>query len=154
MAIMQNIQIMSVELTTEASEDDTFELYCLSVLSPINKSPNFSFAAELPAKRSPPVQAKTCKCKNSKCLKLYCECFATNSLCGPECGCKGCQNKPRKTNIRKKAVTKVLEKNPQAFFKSGSGCNCVKSQCQKKYCECYHSGVKCLDTCNCVGCKN
>ena len=26
--------------------------------------------------------------------------------------------------------------------------------CIKKYCECYHAGVKCTDLCKCEGCKN
>ena len=36
----------------------------------------------------------------------------------------------------------------------GEGCNCKKTQCQKKYCECYNAGVKCGETCKCIGCHN
>lgn len=35
---------------------------------------------------------KSCNCKKSKCLKLYCECFANNKFCGPSCACNGCSN--------------------------------------------------------------
>lgn len=35
----------------------------------------------------------TCNCKNSQCLKLYCECFSKLAYCDPEiCCCKGCAN--------------------------------------------------------------
>lgn len=34
-----------------------------------------------------------CNCKNSQCLKLYCECFSTMSYCDPKlCSCKNCMN--------------------------------------------------------------
>ena len=35
----------------------------------------------------------TCNCKKSKCLKLYCECFANGTGCGPDCNCQDCVNK-------------------------------------------------------------
>lgn len=28
------------------------------------------------------VKAKQCNCKKTKCLKLYCDCFASGELCG------------------------------------------------------------------------
>jgi len=35
-----------------------------------------------------------CKCKKSKCLKKYCECFAANMKCGKQCKCEDCGNQP------------------------------------------------------------
>ena len=32
-----------------------------------------------------------CNCRKSKCLKLYCECFAAGALCN-NCNCADCQN--------------------------------------------------------------
>jgi hypothetical protein len=34
----------------------------------------------------------TCNCKKSKCLKLYCDCFAFGQGCGPDCNCLDCSN--------------------------------------------------------------
>ena len=33
-------------------------------------------------------------------------------------------------------------------------CNCKRSQCVKKYCDCFNSGKACGENCNCEGCKN
>lgn len=34
------------------------------------------------------------------------------------------------------------------------GCNCKKSTCLKKYCECFQAAIYCSDMCKCVDCKN
>ncbi len=33
-------------------------------------------------------------------------------------------------------------------------CNCKKSNCLKKYCECFNSGVRCNSSCKCEECRN
>jgi hypothetical protein len=33
-----------------------------------------------------------CLCAKSKCLKLYCACFAKGKYCGDACKCSGCHN--------------------------------------------------------------
>jgi hypothetical protein len=33
-------------------------------------------------------------------------------------------------------------------------CNCIKSQCQKLYCECFAAGSTCGEHCGCTSCKN
>ena len=38
-------------------------------------------------------ESKKCNCKKSKCLKLYCECFAAGAFCD-QCSCQNCQNTP------------------------------------------------------------
>ena len=37
---------------------------------------------------------KCCNCRNSKCMKLYCECFAARLKCGKNCHCIDCHNMP------------------------------------------------------------
>lgn len=33
-----------------------------------------------------------CNCKQSRCLKKYCECFLASAFCGSHCKCKSCSN--------------------------------------------------------------
>lgn len=33
-------------------------------------------------------------------------------------------------------------------------CNCKKTKCKKKYCECFLQGKKCTAKCNCDDCLN
>lgn len=37
-------------------------------------------------------QKKFCNCRNSRCLKLYCECYASRFYCNPNCNCFDCLN--------------------------------------------------------------
>ena len=108
-----------------------------------------------------------CRCKNSKCLKLYCACFAQNALCGDQCVCVGCKNRDDNEE-RKRNLKRTRERNPKAFdkrilvttsdegivFENAAGCSCKKSRCLKKYCECYRNGLQCGAHCACVNCLN
>ncbi|CAD8202532.1 unnamed protein product (macronuclear) [Paramecium tetraurelia] len=99
-----------------------------------------------------PFQQKQrqCTCKKSQCLKMYCDCLAFGEYCGSECSCQNCHNDDKHPEQRSKVLEQMVEKNSSAQLK----CNCRKSNCQKKYCECYNAGVKCSELCKCDDCKN
>ena len=85
-----------------------------------------------------------CYCTKTRCIKKYCECYSNNRYC-KNCHCVNCLNKfihkgnePPKENV---------ESN-QVF------CTCTKSNCNKKYCECFKSSQKCTFKCRCINCKN
>ena len=120
-----------------------------TTLSQLNRSVPHPDGKENTKKKSLPKRSP-CNCKKSRCLKLYCECFAAERFC-QGCNCVDCGNTPEAGEIREKAIKDTRAKNSKAFQNRFSldnsqgsksaqkvhnmGCKCKKSACLKKYCE-------------------
>ncbi|KAH9754119.1 CRC domain-containing protein TSO1 [Citrus sinensis] len=61
------------------------------------------------------MACKRCNCKRSKCLKLYCECFAAGLYCIEPCSCLDCFNKPIHEDKVLETRRQIELRNPLAF---------------------------------------
>ena len=106
-----------------------------------------------------------CNCRNSKCLKLYCECLRRGQAC-VDCNCVGCENHDH-SKIRSEKIKQLEKKNSHIFNAENQenvqakkillltkGCNCRNSKCLKNYCECHQFGFICSELCKCFECCN
>ncbi|CAI9114148.1 OLC1v1014803C1 [Oldenlandia corymbosa var. corymbosa] len=121
-----------------------------------------------------PMKERKCKCKQSRCLKMYCWCFASGQSCNG-CSCFDCQNTPGNEDARQAALGSILERNSKSLRKMIStpkfsasnkdswkeniilvnvGCCCKKSHCIQGYCDCYHAKKSCSEACKCWNCEN
>ncbi|GER32494.1 tesmin/TSO1-like CXC domain-containing protein, partial [Striga asiatica] len=81
---------------------------------------------------------KRCNCKKSKCLKLYCDCFAAGIYCAEPCACQDCFNTPEHEATVIETRQKIESRDPLAF---------APRVVQR-------AKVGCSDGCRCEGCQN
>jgi len=107
----------------------------------------------------------SCRCTKSKCLKLYCKCYASGIFCDYAiCTCNNCANYSGSTEeadhcpsctcascrqSKAKEARRVL-----AMGISRRMCRCKTSKCLQLYCPCFQSGQSCSSQCSCVHCLN
>jgi hypothetical protein len=97
-------------------------------------------------------QLNICHCSKSSCNKLYCECYRNKRKC-INCSCIGCKNiyNEKEKNINNNIEFSIDKKSINNKY---LGCTCSKSNCNKKYCECFKKGKKCDNNCRCIKCNN
>ena len=104
-------------------------------------------------------QKISCTCTKTGCLKKYCACFSNGIFCD-DCQCENCENRkeffPKNDNNNNngKDMNFINLMKMQSPTMQLGICNCTKSNCTKKYCECYKSGRECSWMCRCVNCAN
>ncbi|XP_020974988.1 protein tesmin/TSO1-like CXC 2 [Arachis ipaensis] len=105
-----------------------------------------------------------CKCKKTKCLQLYCECFKAGKYCKDSCSCENCLNRPENKDSVNEAKKKIELRNPRAFEpkitvvdkvkRRSKGCDCEKIKCMGNNCGCFRYKVGCSLQCRCANCRN
>ena len=73
-------------------------------------------SAAVTACKYPLTKGFGCTCKKSRCLKLYCQCFASSTVCDPsKCKCTACKNVTANVTEIDVARGIILGRNPNAF---------------------------------------
>ncbi|MCH86448.1 cysteine-rich polycomb-like protein, partial [Trifolium medium] len=127
---------------------------------------------------------KSCNCKKSKCLKLYCDCFGAGLFCGDDCACESCGNRVEFQETVVETKHHIESRNPQAFapkivlcaadvppnnmedvnmttpasarHKRGCNCKSFAVSANRFLFEniCHKANVGCSSGCRCDGCMN
>jgi len=160
------LELSKLEVSLELNMDDRKR----QSLDSATETPDMGNRRRLETPEERP-KTKACRCKKSKCIQQYCDCFREGEYC-KGCDCVDCHNDPQHQDERQGAIDRIRSTNPTAFKKKVKvqeevaaeeagetqvhirGCQCKKSKCQKKYCECFQYGVLCSDKCRCQECCN
>lgn len=135
--------------------------------------------SSVPTASVPAEKVTHCNCSKTLCIKLYCQCFANSRQCTAACACKDCCNDGVEEHaaIHSHARQQLMERDPTVFTLPrperhrhtdvqiltdtltgkqylSRPCHCKKTQCIKKYCDCFVAGVECSDKCTCHDCHN
>ena len=96
-----------------------------------------------------------CTCSKTGCLKKYCTCFSKGIFCNG-CNCKNCDNQPKPNTSRGnlEKTNNYMDSQMTNNKNQITICNCPKSHCLKKYCECFKQGLNCNSLCRCILCNN
>ena len=147
-------------ITRQRYISETFSHSCATLNNSIENNNNNSgkYIILENGKKQINKESIKCKCKNSSCLKFYCECFSNGKLC-EKCPCYNCKNKTEYEDLRQEKYKSILSRNPKAIYQINSTkkswtCNCKFSNCQKNYCDCFQNGKTCTSKCRCDNCLN
>lgn len=64
------------------------------------------------------------------------------------------KQQPQQGKESKKEDAELQQQQQQQVATHKNGCKCRKSECLRKYCECFNANIKCGQNCRCIGCKN
>ncbi|PQQ21284.1 protein tesmin/TSO1-like CXC 3 isoform X4 [Prunus yedoensis var. nudiflora] len=103
MLVDQEAGLCEVGMSASQEADEVEEL---NQLSPKRKRRKDAYMSE---------GCKRCNCRRSKCLKLYCECFAAGVYCVDSCACVNCYNKPEFEDTVLDIRQQIEARNPLAF---------------------------------------
>ena len=110
----------------------------------------------------------SCTCQMSRCLKLYCQCFSSSTMCNSGCRCLDCMNTELNDGGRRRTIEAIIATNPGVFSPPPTAapppptsattatpsCTCHRGRCLKLYCQCFSSSVMCNSGCRCRDCMN
>jgi hypothetical protein len=125
------------DIGSQTTNSPTKKLYAIKSAGTHNAGPDIIKKRSRQLLENVPITDAACKCKNSKCLKLYCVCFQTGKFCdGNLCKCKDCLNTEQHNGSggeRSRTVKQILHRRIDAFDKrlkkkTGEGCSCKKTR--------------------------
>lgn len=100
-----------------------------------------------------------CHCKRSRCLKLYCDCFAQGVYCHDLCQCASCLNDPANAAAVYDARVAIMKRTPEAFTPKASGVEGMGGgvETHRMYCVVFYCALQHVQACTrvtqllCVG---